>query len=90
MNAYQILLGFVAGVCVACLFMEMRLRVRLMEQRLKDLENANQKRMNYKTMEGIENALLALDAEKREIDLHRDFVDNAIAWLVDARNPKEK
>ena len=88
MNPLQLFFGFLAGVSVTALYFELRHRVRSMEERLKRLEEANQKRMNYRTMEGIENALLALDAEMRETELKRDFLDNAIAWLTKARNPQ--
>ena len=83
-----LLIGFVACLLVAALYSEFRAKVNGLERRIDKLEKANQKRMNYKTMEGIENALLALDAEMRETDLKRDFLDNAVAWLVKARNPQ--
>lgn len=83
-------LGVLAGLIAAGLYFSFKYEVRDLVKRVKLLEEATSQRMNYKTMEGIENAEAALLKAQREVNFNQDLLNNVMAHLRHARNPEEK
>lgn len=61
-------------------------RVEIAERRIRELAEARQRHLPYKTADEIENALAALWRLQGELELKAEFVENAIAHLRLARN----
>lgn len=56
-------------------------KIKELEARLKKLETANAKRLNYHAFESLLDAMAALDKEKTEMEFHVSLIDNAQAHL---------
>ncbi len=59
-------------------------RVTAIETRMRELENANRKRMPYRAMEELLDAMAALDKEKSEMQFHVSLIDNARGHMMNA------
>jgi len=60
-----------------------------LDERVKRMEDAGQKRINYKTLEALEDAFAALDVMDREIEFDKSLIANMRAHLFKARNPQK-
>ncbi len=74
----------------ALLYQENARRMRALEARITKLEEAKQKRINYESLEEIDNAFAALIIVEREIEIKRIALDNLREHLLRARNPGRK
>lgn len=59
-------------------------RVKGLEEQNEKLKQANRKRMPYESYEHILDAMAALDAEEREIEIKRIFIENARSHMTQA------
>ncbi len=64
--------------------------MRRLDERVRKLEEARQKRINYESLEEIDNAFAALIVVEREIEIKRIALDNLREHLLRARNPGRK
>lgn len=63
---------------------EMNRMIAEMGKRLNKLESANRKRMPYEAYEHLIDAMSALDAEEREVEIKRIFLGNARSHMEQA------
>jgi hypothetical protein len=82
--------GVVALLCAAAIYSEFRGRLNRLDERVRKLEDAKQKRINYESLEEIDNAFAALIVVEREIEIKKNALDNLREHLVRARNPRRK
>ncbi len=83
-------LGLVALLCAVAIYSEFRGRLNCLDARVRRLEEAKQKRINYESLEELENAIAAFDVLEREIEFKRTVLDNLREHLLRARNPGSK
>lgn len=57
---------------------------KLLKEENEKLKEANRRRMPYAAYEHLLDAMAAIDAEEREVDLKRVFLDNAKAHMTRA------
>lgn len=85
-----IFLGIVALLCATVLYMDIRSKLTCLDARVRKLEEAKQKRLNYESLEEIDNAFAALLVVEREIEIKENALENLRAHLLRARNPGNK
>lgn len=54
------------------------------KEEIERLKEANRKRMPYRSLEHLLDAMAALDAEEREVEIKRVFLNNAKSHVVQA------
>lgn len=81
---FAILAALLAGIGIGMGIREFR----HMRERIAALERAQAKHLPYHTAEEIENATAAVNRIMFELDLKREFVDNALNHLKAARGKK--
>ncbi len=86
----NIFLGVIAILLAALLYQENARRMKALEARIARLEEARQKRINYESLEEIDNAFAALIVVEREIEIKKNALDNLREHLLRARNPGRK
>lgn len=83
----EIIIIFLIGVASTLMFVEWRRtdeRLGKIETRMHELEAANCKRMPYRAMEELLDAMAALDKEKSEMQFHVSLIDNARGHMMNA------
>jgi len=60
------------------------------EKRISRLEDAQQKRINYSSLEEIENAMAELAVLEAETDMRKERIESVRKHLSKAHTPKEK
>jgi hypothetical protein len=89
-NALLLLFGVIAVFSAGYLYKEYRDRMKALETRVKKLEEAGQKRINYSSLTEIEHAMSGLVVLREELNFKTSIVDNIIAHLSKAHTPKAK
>lgn len=83
LNLILLLAGMALGAGIAgALF-----AIRGLQARVRQLEEASQKRLPYRSADEIENSTAALLKAIAETSYRRDLLENALAHLQSARNP---
>lgn len=83
----EIIIILLIAVCVCLMFREWHrteARISGIEERMHELEAVNRKRMPYKAMEELLDAMAALDKEKSEMQFHVSLIDNARGHMMNA------
>lgn len=83
-------LGLVTLLCAVAIYTEFRYKLNSLDARVRKLEEAKQKRINYESLESLENAIAAFDVLAREIEIKQSVLDNLKEHLFKARNPGKK
>lgn len=86
----SILLGAVAILLAVALYKEMTNQLHSLDERVKKLEEANPKRINYQSLEEIENAMSELVVFEMEQDLKAERIKSIKAHLAKAHTPTTK
>lgn len=89
--------GVAAFILALALYVEIRSKMRNIEveqkalnERVKKLEEANPKRINYQSLEEIENAMSELVVLEMEHDLRAERITSIKAHLSRAHTPNKK
>lgn len=77
-------------LCVAAVYVEFRGKLHNLDERVRKLEEAKQKRINYESLIELENAIAAYDVLAREIEIKQNVLDNLREHLFKARNPGKR
>ena len=85
-----LLMGLTALISMVALYMENSRRLHRLDERIRKLEEAGQKRINYRSLEEIENAMTALALHRTDLELQMNIVDNAVVHLSRAHTPTRK
>ena len=88
MNIEQIITLFsilVVGIVLGVLLMT----IVDLRKRIRALEDADRRRLPFRTADEIEDATAAINALMFDLDLKRNMVENALEHLKAARNPKK-
>jgi hypothetical protein len=90
MNLIAAFLGAAALLCAVGIYVEFRGKLEHLDRRVQKLEEAGQKRINYQSLEELDNAFAALIVVEREIEIKKNALDNLRSHLLRARNPGSK
>ena len=82
-----VFLGVVAALLVVALYQEQVRKIESLDERVKKLEAANPKRINYQSLEEIENAMSELVVLEMEHDLRVERIASIKAHLAKAHTP---
>lgn len=91
---FTLCLGVVAFVCAVALYVEIRSKMhsiqveqKALNERVHKLELANPKRINYQSLEEIENALAELAVLEMDNDLRAERIASIKLHLAKAHTP---
>lgn len=84
----NILIGIIAVLLAALLWQEFSHRMKALEIRIARLEESKQKKINYESMEEMDNAFAALVIVESVLEIIQKALENLRAHMTRARNPK--
>jgi len=89
-NELEIILVFLAGLIIGGCATGLLATIGRLQDRIRILQEAAQKRLPYRSADEIENAMAALNAIQFDLNFKQDMIDNARTHLAAARNPDGK
>lgn len=85
-----ILSGFTTVLLINEVRKNQNAKIKQLEERISKLETANHKRINYTSLEDLENAMTALMILREDLSIRSNIVENAMAHLAKVHTPTKK